>query len=248
LTLFCGSGLLPVQKSSGMIFLDGSLEWENYRGRLKFVLFQVAVTMEKINKALRTKFLIFMPIALMATIILFFFDTPIWLAAREHMTADFYFIAKIITNWGLYLFYATFAALLLYSLIRKNSRLTGLCLAYLKAQLVFSFALVRFLKIFLGRARPGHGADFTFFSLDSHYNAFPSGHSADAFVSGVFLYLLLRHSSYNNYRFLPLIYAFLIAVSRVFVSAHYPSDVAAGIFIGTFGALFFASRLSDEKH
>ena len=126
---------------------------------------------------------------------------------------------------------------------KKNRKLTQICLAYLKAQLIVSFAVVRFLKIVLGRARPGHGADFTFFSLNSSYNSLPSGHAADAFVSGVFLYYLLRQSKYTNYRFLPLIYAFLIAVSRVFVSAHYPSDVAAGMAIGILGAWFFVSRL-----
>jgi undecaprenyl-diphosphatase len=101
------------------------------------------------------------------------------------------------------------------------------------------------LKIVLGRARPGHGAEFTFFSLNSRFNGFPSGHSADAFVSGVFLYFLLKHSSYAGCRFLPLIYAFLIAVSRVFVSAHYPSDVAVGMIIGILGAWYFVSRLPN---
>jgi membrane-associated phospholipid phosphatase len=118
-------------------------------------------------------------------------------------------------------------------------------LAYIKAQLIVSFAVVRILKILLGRARPGHGADFTFFSLDSDYNAFPSGHSADAFVSGVFLYYLLKQSKYADWRFLPLIYAFCIGVSRVLVSAHYPSDVAGGMAIGIMGAWVFISRLKE---
>lgn len=190
--------------------------------------------------------LILIPIALLICIFLFIFDTPLWLAARDLIPPDFYFIAKLITNRGLFLFYAIFAALFVYSLFIKNRRLTGLCLAYLKAQIIVSFAVVRVLKIVLGRSRPGHGADFTFFSLNSRYNAFPSGHSADAFVSGVFLYYLLRQSKYAGSRFVPLIYAFLIAVSRVFVSAHYPSDVAAGMAIGIMGAWFFISRLNDK--
>ena len=199
--------------------------------------------MGNIFTGMRKSSWIFTPVFLVALIILFIFDTPLWLAARDLITPGYYFIAKLITKWGLYLFYAIFAALFVYSLIMKNRRLTGLCLAYLKAQLIFSFAVVRFLKIVLGRARPGHGADFTFFSLKSHYNAFPAGHSADAFVSGVFLYFLLKQSKYSGSRYLPLIYAFLIAVSRIFVSAHYPSDVAAGMAIGVLGAWFFISRL-----
>ena len=197
------------------------------------------------NHAMKKSILIFIPIGLLPFAILLFFDTRLWLTARDLIPPDFYFIAKLITNWGLYVFYAIFAAIFVSSFIEKNQKLTGLCLAYLKAQLIVSFAVVRILKIVLGRARPGHGTEFTLFSLNSSYNSLPSGHAADAFVSGVFLYYLLRQSKYTNYRFLPLIYAFLIAVSRVFVSAHYPSDVAAGMAIGILGAWFFVSRLPN---
>ena len=183
---------------------------------------------------------------LLLFVILFIFDTRLWLTARDLIPPDYYFIAQLITHWGLYIFYAIFAALFVYSVTKKNRKLTNLCLAYLKAQLIFSFAAVRFFKIVLGRARPGHGTEFTLFSLNSSYNSLPSGHAADAFVSGVFLYLLLKQTKYTHYRFLPLIFAFLIAVSRVFVSAHYPSDVAAGMFIGILGAWFFVSRLPNQ--
>ena len=194
---------------------------------------------------MKKKLLIFIPIAVLPVVILFIFDTRLWITARDLFPPDYFFFAKLITNWGLYIFYAIFTALFLYSFSRKNRILTGLCLAYLKAQLIVSFAVVRILKILFGRARPGHGTDFTFFSLDSNYNAFPSGHSADAFVSGVFLYYLLKQSKYAGYRFVPLIYAFCIAASRVIVSAHYPSDVAGGMAIGIMGAWFFISRLKE---
>ena len=59
----------------------------------------------------------------------------------------------------------------------------------------------------------------------------------------MFLFYLLKHSKYAAGRFLPLIYAFLIAISRVFISSHYPSDVAGGMAIGILGAWFFISRL-----
>ena len=196
--------------------------------------------------AVKRKAVIFIPVVLFAIIILLFIDTRLWLFARDLISPDYYFIAKLITKWGTYFFYVIFTALLIYSLIGKNRKLTGLCLAYVKAQLIFSFAVVRILKIVLGRARPGNDAEFIFFSLNSRYNSFPSGHSADAFVSGVFLYYLLKQSKYAGCRFLPLIYAFFIAVSRVFVSAHYPSDVAAGMAIGIMGAWVFISRLKEK--
>lgn len=198
--------------------------------------------MENRNTDLKKSSLILFWIVLPTIIVLFFFDTQIWLTAITMIPQDYGFIPKWFSNWGLYPPYAVFTLLFGYSLWRKKQKVKDLCLAYLKAQLVFSFGVVRFLKIVLGRARPENGSDFTFFALDADYHSFPSGHSADAFVSGVFLYYLLKSSNYAGFRVLPLIYAFLIAASRVFVSAHYPSDVAAGMAIGILGAWFFVSR------
>ena len=192
------------------------------------------------------KKIFFILAALSIIIFLFFFDIPIWQAARNLVEPDYLYIAKLITNWGLYLFYAVFAGFWIYALIRKNRRLINVGLAYLKAQIIFSLVVVRIIKVVLGRARPGYGSGFAFFETSYKYNAFPSGHAADAFVSGVFLYYLLKQTKYAGFRFLPLIYAFLIAISRVFVSAHHPSDVAAGITIGILGAWFFIYR-SQQK-
>ena len=192
------------------------------------------------------KYAIFILLAFLSIPILFIFDTPIWLAARDLVEPDYLSIPELFTHWGLYLFYFIFAVIWLYGLIKKDRNLINIGLAYIKAQLVFSLVVVRLLKVFLGRARPGYGSGFTFFETSFKYNAFPSGHSADAFVSGVFLYYLLKQSQYTGYRFLPLIFAFLIALSRVFVSSHYPSDVAAGMTIGILGAWFFLSRCQPQ--
>ncbi len=186
--------------------------------------------------------LILIPIVVLPIIILFIFDVPIWQAARDLIEPDYLYIPELFTHYGLYLFYLILGAVLIYAIVRKNRHLIAFCLAYIKTQLLFSLVLVRVLKMLLGRPRPGKGFEFTFFATDFSHNAFPSGHSADAFVSGVFLYYLLDQSKHAEYRFLPLVYAFLIAISRVFVSSHYPSDVAAGMAIGILGAWFFISR------
>ena len=188
------------------------------------------------------KYAIFILLALLSIPILFPFDESLWLAARDLVEPDYYDITKLFTKWGLYLFYAFFAGLWVYALIRKNRKFIHIGLAYLKAQLVFSLIVVRILKIFFGRVRPGHGSGFTFFGMSGNYNSFPSGHSADAFVSGVFLYYLLKQSQYDRFRFLPLVYAALIAISRELDSAHFPADVVAGMLIGVLGAWFFISR------
>ena len=198
--------------------------------------------------AVKRKATIFIPVFIFPIVILFFFDTRLWLAARNLIESDLYQPTDLLTNYGLSLFYFIFAVLLIYAFIRKNRALINVCVAYLATQVVFSLGVVRLLKVVLGRARPGHGSEFTFFSTHFRYNSFPSGHSADAFVSGVFLYYLLKNSKYAGYRFFPLIYAFLIGISRVFISSHYPSDVAAGMAIGILGAWFSISRLSDRSH
>ena len=194
------------------------------------------------------KYVIIILLALMSIAILFFFDTPIWQTARDLVEPDYLYIPELFTHWGLYLFYFIFAVILIYAFIKKDRNLISIGLAYLKAQLVFSLVVVRLLKVFLGRARPGYGSEFTFFETSFKYNAFPSGHSADAFVSGVFLFFLLKQTRYAGSRFLPLIYAFLIAISRVFVSSHYPSDVAAGMTIGILGAWFFIPKCQHYEN
>jgi len=198
------------------------------------------------SQAVKKHILISIPIFVLSIIGLFFLDNRIWLAARNLVSQEpYYSITDWITDYGLFLFYAAFIALFAYALIKKNSNLIRLFIAYVIAQLIFSFTLVRILKIIVGRARPGHDPDVTFFSFAFRYNSFPSGHSADAFVSGVFLFYLLKHSKYSACRYLPLIYAFLIAISRVFISSHYPSDVVAGMAIGIMGAWFIISRYTQ---
>jgi membrane-associated phospholipid phosphatase len=192
------------------------------------------------------KYAIFIFLALMSIPILFIFDTPIWQAARDLVEPDYLYIPELFTHWGLYPFYFIFAVIWIYAFIKKDRNLKSISLAYLKAQLVFSLVVVRLFKVFLGRARPGYGSEFTFFETSFKYTAFPSGHSADAFVSGIFLFYILKQTKYAGSRFLPLIYAFLIAISRIFVSSHYPSDVAAGMTIGILGAWFFISR--SQRH
>ena len=193
----------------------------------------------------KRNYLMFLAVSLLVVVILYFIDIPLWQAARALVEPNYLAVPEWLSDWGLYIFYAVFAAVLLLGLIKKNTNLINTGLAYVKAQLIFSVLMVRLLKILIGRPRPGKGFDYQFLATSYSHNSFPSGHSADAFVSGVFLFYLLQRSKYSSYRYLPLLYAFLIAASRVFVSSHYPSDVAAGMAIGILGAWVFISRLPD---
>ncbi|HEY0223077.1 MAG TPA: phosphatase PAP2 family protein [Pseudolabrys sp.] len=101
-------------------------------------------------------------------------------------------------------------------------------------------------KQIIGRARPfvGGTADpylFRPFTWGAAYASLPSGHATTAFaVLAAFGVLWPRA------RTILLVYALLIAISRVVVTAHHPTDVLAGATVGMVGVVlvrrYFALR------
>jgi undecaprenyl-diphosphatase len=106
--------------------------------------------------------------------------------------------------------------------------------------------LINIVKRVIGRGRPLHlevpdAPVFQYFLNDWTYQSFPSGHATTAFA---FCFVV----SFLAPRSLPwmLALATLIAVSRIVIGAHYPTDVVGGVVLGTLGAYavrnFFAER------
>lgn len=96
---------------------------------------------------------------------------------------------------------------------------------------------VTIVKRLIGRARPmvtGAFDPYAFspFIWRADYASLPSGHSTTAFSV-----LVAFGALWPRARAVLWIYALLIAISRVVVTAHYPTDVAAGAVVGTVGAL-----------
>jgi membrane-associated phospholipid phosphatase len=97
--------------------------------------------------------------------------------------------------------------------------------------------VVTIVKRLIGRARPytwetAGPFDFDPFKWSPEFASLPSGHGTTAFAAAFAIAAL-----YPRFRVPLWMLAGIIALSRVAVSAHYPSDVLAGAFVGVFGAL-----------
>lgn len=198
----------------------------------------------KIKTGRFTKWALGFVAMILVTIALAGLDAPVQDAIRSSISNDAHRIIKPLSNYGIFPFYLAFALLLVYCLVKPDKKIRHILFRYIQAQLLVSFAVVRVLKIVIGRARPPSSDEFHFFSLRGRYNSFPSGHATDAMVSGVFLFYLLKGSIY---RFVPLLYALLVAGSRVIIGAHHVTDVVFGTMLGAWGAYFFLSRQPEMK-
>jgi len=104
---------------------------------------------------------------------------------------------------------------------------------FLIAVLAFSGLASQVIKHLFGRARPSlidmvGPFHFDLMALKSTYASMPSGHAVSAFAMAVSLGWMAPRLRW------PLLgLALLIAISRVVISAHYPSDVIAGAGLGT---------------
>ena len=83
--------------------------------------------------------------------------------------------------------------------------------------------------------------------------SFPSGHTGAAFaVAGAMLFIVIfglkgfsDNKTFRRLTVVTLIYAVLIALSRLYVGVHYPTDVLGGMAIGLLSAL--AGYFSERK-
>jgi membrane-associated phospholipid phosphatase len=163
---------------------------------------------------------------------------------------------RILTDFGkdTYVLSALAGALLVISVIapRLRSRSRSLLLGFaLRLQFLFFAVLVPVLadeviKWMAGRGRPfvGGKADafnFAPFIGTEAHASFPSGHAVTAFALAFAVSALWPRA-----RGVMICYACLIALTRLVLLAHHPSDVVAGALIGVVGAMlvryWFAAR------
>ncbi len=74
--------------------------------------------------------------------------------------------------------------------------------------------------------------------------SFPSNHAVNNFAAAVFFYKL-----FPKLKWILLITASLIAISRVYIGVHYPSDILGGAVIGSaFGYIFSVGAIKLDEY
>jgi len=153
-----------------------------------------------------------------------------------------------ITDLGDSLWYFLFFVLLFFIsyLMKISKAISNEKYLYLKKFSIFSFSylllvglITQILKHLIGRPRPNHSLadssfEFYFFTTESSFHSFPSGHSSTIIAIMIILSLTIPSLKYFFYFF-----GFLIALSRVVVEAHFLTDVVGGLLVAIAVYKFF---------
>lgn len=160
-----------------------------------------------------------------------------------------------ITELGdsLWFFLILFSMSLVFLFAKKINLISVRKYTYLKNFSIFSIiymistgVLTQIIKHLIGRTRPNHiNLDdvvyFNFFTTDSSFHSFPSGHSSTIIAVVLILCLALP-----SLRFFLFISGSIIAISRMVVGAHYFTDIIAGALIALitykFIRFFYSTR------
>lgn len=170
-------------------------------------------------------------------------------AYRGKWDSDVVYVAKILTDFALGVWYIAPAIMLLLAVNQIDwTRLPPrrllltyswtMVAAYVLVSVGGALLLSNILKRIIGRARPQHfeqyGAfSFDPFAVDASWASFPSGHSATIGAVGGALLLF-----WPGARGIILPVTMVLAATRIVVGAHYPSDVVVGYAFGFVFAVF----------
>ena len=156
------------------------------------------------------------------------FSAKVWLAVSV-LSVLVFFIYKAITNENDFRF--------AFIKIKNSNAFYVLC------SVILAVMATGILKVLIGRSRPiiYEALNATFFvpgTTETVFNSMPSGHTAVSFAALVMLGMLTPRIKWATWTL-----AIIIAVSRVYVGAHWVGDVLLGAFIGMLCADFTKALL-----
>ena len=122
--------------------------------------------------------------------------------------------------------------------ILESMRYYLLIIKHIISSILITGIILHILKYILGVARPKYfflkGYERQdFFNFEHKVNSLPSGHTQAAFTVAILIILYT-----NRYTFIIFVIACLLGIARIFMSAHFPSDIILGAYIGSFFPIF----------
>ncbi len=165
------------------------------------------------------------------SLVLSFLDGNLLLWIQEYVRSEFFtpLWSFITTSGNGGLIWIAITCFLL--AFKKTRKVGGACALALIFSLVFTNLLI---KPLVARTRPYELIDGLVILIEKpHDFSFPSGHSSAAFAAAWVMFRCLP----KRVGIPALIYAFLMAFSRLYLGVHYPSDVVGGIVLGVLYAV-----------
>lgn len=133
-----------------------------------------------------------------------------------------------ITNSSSYLAIGSIGVVFIASFIKKSHMLRRSGFELL-CSFLLAFVLIKGLKYTIGRIRPFDRYNYIEQLVDIGTPSFPSGHTLESAAIATSIVLLFRSRILSA---IAIIWALTVALSRIILGVHYPSDVAAGIVLG----------------
>jgi len=190
------------------------------------------------------KWIFLLVLAIGAIVLAFHFDDAVrqWIAQHPNRIAKH--VMRNVSHYGDWPEHVL-AGLLLIAIaaLRGSERWIRIGLTMILA-CALAGIVARGIKISTGRARPSvkHELGWNGPRLSPKYNSFPSGHTAA--TTGFFGVICFTNRRLG-FALLPI--PLLIAASRMYVSAHYLSDVVCAAILGTFCAWLCARAMLSNR-
>lgn len=132
---------------------------------------------------------------------------------------------------------AIIALICLYLLLVRRSPVNAVAVGLFSC---LGWVASEFFKLIVARHRPDQSLLFNPLAPETGSNSFPSGHTAFAVALGFALYFLARGTKWQRTTAVAAsVVAVVVALSRLYIGVHYPTDVAASFLASTAIVILF---------